>query len=301
MLTNYLKSTCQDEVVLTFTEIEKIINSDLPAFINNAPYRFCFNSDKNNYFKYWFNAGYYAKLEHDKRSIKFIKSHLVNTKNDDKKLSRKIEHKDSQKTYTFKKLTEDEIEEQHNLVLQYSNYGKEAELIHSILNRFKFNDNLEDIALKASVIDVTNSTQLSKYKSKISLYDISNIILNIKDFDKRVAIGDIELVNEIANLSKNKFDINLFSFASKYCCYHNYDIYGRDDYSIFDNILKENIGIFINGITKAEIEDYRTNFKYEKYNNLLGELLDANNISIQFKRRKLDHYIWYLGKKNMLK
>lgn len=89
--------------------------------------------------------------------------------------------------------------------------------------------------MKIAVIDVTNSTHLLQYKSKLSLYDLAKLILEIPDFDKRLEKGDPELVNIIA---RNIGAVNMFSFASKYCTYHNVEVYGRDDYSIFDGIVK---------------------------------------------------------------
>ena len=44
------------------------------------------------------------------------------------------------------------------------------------------------------------------------------MILEIPDFDKRLEKGDLELVNIIA---RNIGAVNMFSFASKYCTYHN--------------------------------------------------------------------------------
>lgn len=130
-------------------------------------------------------------------------------------------------------INEENIEEQHKLVGASSNYGKEGLIIHDVLNAFPLNNDLNTIAMKIAVIDVTNSTHLSQYKSKLSLYDLAKVILEIPNFDERVENGDPDLVNIIA---KNIGAVNMFSFASKYCTYHNVEIYGRDDYSIFDGI-----------------------------------------------------------------
>ena len=135
-------------------------------------------------------------------------------------------------------LTEENIEEQHKVVGASSNYGKEGLIIHDVLNAFPLHNDLNTIAMKIAVIDVTNSTHLSQYKSRLSLYDLAKVILEIPNFDDRLSEGDPELVNIIA---RNIGAVNMFSFASKYCTYHNVEIYGRDDYSIFDGIVKNTL------------------------------------------------------------
>lgn len=49
------------------------------------------------------------------------------------------------------------------------------------------------------------------------MVELSQIIASIPDIDKRIAAGDPEVVNEIA---RSNGKINLFDFATKYCCYH---------------------------------------------------------------------------------
>lgn len=147
--------------------------------------------------------------------------------------------------------------------------------------------------MKIAVIDVTNSTHLSQYKSKLSLYDLAKVILEIPHFDERLAEGDPELVNLIA---KNIGATNMFSFASKYCTYHNVEVYERDDYSIFDGIVKNTLPNYISGLTVNRINTWRVNFDYESFNQCVGKLLDEHNIQIPFRRRKFDHFLWYANK-----
>jgi hypothetical protein len=59
-------------------------------------------------------------------------------------------------------LTEDNIEEQHRLVLESANYGKEGLIIHDVLNAYPAHDDINTIAMKIAVIDVTNSTNLAQ-------------------------------------------------------------------------------------------------------------------------------------------
>lgn len=190
-------------------------------------------------------------------------------------------------------ITEENIEEQHKFVGASFNYGKEGLIIHDVLNAFPFHNDLDTIAMKIAVIDVTNSTHLSQYKSKLSLYDLAKLILEIPDVDKRLEKGDPKLVNTIA---KNIGTINMFSFASKYCTYHNVEVYGRNDYSIFDGIVKNTLPHYIPGLTAYRIDKWRVNFEYELFNECVGKLLDKNNINIPFRRRKFDHFLWYANR-----
>lgn len=198
---------------------------------------------------------------------------------------------DSSKTaQIYLEITEANIEEQDRMVQASDNYGKESRIIHDVLNTYPKNDDLNTIATKIALIDVTNSTHLSQYKSQISIHDLANVILNIKDFDGRLSNGDLELVNIIA---KNTGVINLFSFGSKYCTYHNVEIYGRDDYSIFDGVVQKTLPHYKQGLSSYKIDNWRTSYDYVSFNNCIGELLDEHNIHISFRRRKFDHFLWY--------
>ena len=187
-------------------------------------------------------------------------------------------------------ITAENIEEQHRLVEESANYGKEGLIIREVLNAYPKHDDLNTIAMKIAVIDVTNSTHLSQYKSQLSLYDLAKVILDIPAFDVRLAAGDPELVNIIA---KNVGAINMFSFASKYCTYHNVEVYHRDDYSIFDGIAKESLPNYVDGLSKHKLDVWRSEYNYVAFNECIGGLLEEYNIHIPFRRRKFDHFLWY--------
>lgn len=175
-------------------------------------------------------------------------------------------------------------------------YGREQDLIEQIIRIHPLNDDLYWIAIKVSVIDLTNSTQLTNYKSKLSLYDISKIILDL-DVDGKIMNGDISVVREIAKTCK-EFDgngVNLFSFASKYCCYHNVFAYNRDDFSIFDNVVSLHLYEYatpLNPLRKTTPEGWRVKIDYRAYNDYIGKLLDEKKIHINGRRRMFDHFVW---------
>lgn len=188
-----------------------------------------------------------------------------------------------------------------NEVKNDEKYGKEQVLIDTFFKKYPKNTDPLIVAAKVALIDTTNSTNLARYKSKISLCEVADIIVGIKDFDKRLAKGDIELVEEIAKKTKKDHDINLFSFASKYCCYHNVHVYNRDDYSIFDNVVKEHLKDYNTEkrtVSAYKVDKWRENMNYKEFNEYIGNLLDDNKITISTRRRAFDHFLWYSNKDN---
>ena len=187
-------------------------------------------------------------------------------------------------------ITNEAMEEAETLVQGTDNYGPENELITRCLRKFPKNSDPDIVAMKVGLIDITNSTHLSQHKSKISMVELANIIASIPDIDERIAAGDPEVVNEIA---RSNGKINLFSFASKYCCYHNRNLYGRDDYSILDTVLKEYLPRYFDDITKGQIQKWQDSFNYKAYNDYITKKLDECGITVNHRKRKFDHFVWY--------
>lgn len=187
-------------------------------------------------------------------------------------------------------ITNEVIEETEALVQGTDNYGPENELVKRCLQKFPNNTDPDIVAMKIGLIDITNSTHLSQHKSKINMAELSCIIASIPNIDERIEAGDPEVVNEIA---KSNGRINLFSFASKYCCYHNRILYDKDDYSILDTVLKENLPRYFDDINKSQIQKWQKNFRYKEYNDYITRKLDECQITVKQRKRKFDHFIWY--------
>ena len=180
-----------------------------------------------------------------------------------------------------------DLHEAHNDVLSDDKYGKEYRLIEDVLKKYPNNKTIEDVACKIAVIDFTNSTNLRQ--NKINLYTLAKIITNI-DFDAKVAKGDVSLVSDIIS----KCPVKLYSFASKYCCYHNTFLYNRDDYSIYDSVVEKHLPEY--ATEKLPASKWRKNFNYETFNQYIGDLLDEYGITAATepqRRRLFDHYVWY--------
>ncbi len=181
-------------------------------------------------------------------------------------------------------------------------YGEEAKIISNCFNAFPKNEDSNVIAMKIALIDMTNSTNLNKHLSRIYLTELIEKIKSC-NFDERVVAGDVSLVSELA-----RNEINLFSFFSKYCLYHNYYVYERDDYVIFDGVMKNHIGsylsyyvymgkIYRSSQIKNAIELMRITYDYKGYLALIDTILSLNNIQGKGKHRKFDWFVWYNNRK----
>lgn len=193
-------------------------------------------------------------------------------------------------SYINIEITNELIEEAHQRVKATDNYGKEDELITDCFRRFPHNTDVTIVAMKIGLIDITNSTHVSQHKSLISAVELAEAIVGIENIDERIKNGDPEVVNEIARCNGR---INLFSFASKYCCYHNKNLYGKDDYSILDTVLKESLPKYFDDITKSQIQRWQDGFQYKEYNDYISRRLDELGIDIEFRKRKFDHFVWF--------
>jgi hypothetical protein len=99
--------------------------------------------------------------------------------------------------------------------------------------------------------------------------------------------GDISLVKEIADIK----NINFFSFATKYCCYHNMYVYDKDDYYIFDNMVKQNLHHYEKNIKTSQLDAIRKEKNYEKFKEIMDKCLDEHSITLANKRRLFDHFL----------
>lgn len=207
-----------------------------------------------------------------------------------------------EKVFVIKDLNNKILDEAYDkAVVKDHTYSNENKLIKDVLLRFPDNNDVNIVAMKIALIDVTNSTHLHQYKTNINLLELAEFITNKNlDFDNRVKLGDESLVVDIA---KNIGKINLFSFASKYCFYHNAMLYKKDDYAKFDGIVKGclplyaqkyNVSYKDEKITTKTLENLRKTFNYSAFNKIVKDVL--KNITTSNKIAKFDAVMWYYNR-----
>ncbi len=169
-------------------------------------------------------------------------------------------------------------------------------LVEDLLKNMPQNTDINQILAKILLIDYTYSTQLHRHRKKAHINKIAQNILQCKNFDELVAKGDSQAIYTILN----GLEINLFSFATKYCCLHNSVIYKGDAYSIYDSAVhkllpkyyEEHKNMCITKITYSSIEKWRKEQKYEEFNSAIGYLLNSATINRKNCRREFDRLLW---------
>ena len=204
-------------------------------------------------------------------------------------------------------ISNEDLDNAENSVKDDDKYGRESILINSALQQYPSNNDMATVAMKISLIDLTNGTNLSRNLGKKGgIYDLALKITEV-NFDKRVAEGDLDLVNELSKWTKEKLGKNLFSFITKYCLYHNVHCYNRDNFVIYDSILVNNLYKYITKedfknitgkkLSKSSIKKFKDNFQYEEYKKVIDFIIEKNQITTERKYRKFDWLIWYKYRK----
>ncbi|MBQ8428488.1 MAG: hypothetical protein IJX30_00095 [Clostridia bacterium] len=194
-------------------------------------------------------------------------------------------------------LTNTEIQNQAKKVMQ--NGGQIVEdTLKCVFCAHPNNQNVEEILAKIVLLDKLYATNLRLSRSNLAKF--AENIAKIKDIDIRLQKYDDRLVQEISKASQNRK--NLFSFATKYCCLHNYLVYGKDDYSIVDSKVKKNFpkyskqaqkcGKVSVAITRSQMENWQKQRKHKEINNAIEQLLDAYSINMPYRRRMFDWFLW---------
>jgi len=153
------------------------------------------------------------------------------------------------------------------------------------VDTFPKNTDILEVLIKSSTLNDFYSTNIFK------IYFVAKHIIEIKNIDKRLKNGDLNLVHDIQDV--RKLNRKFYSFATKYCSHHNpntFPIYDR----LVDKVLKyyrrtDRFYKFRN----SELRDY------PQFKQILEKFREFYNLDT-YNLKELDRYMWLLGKVNTL-
>lgn len=149
-----------------------------------------------------------------------------------------------------------------------------------ICQQYPNNNNLEEVLIKCAVIDNFSSTNV------FDLYSMAEHIVG-KHVDEKLKKGDYSVVDDIAKVEIGGKERNFYSFATKYCHYHN-----PNRFAIYDSYVAKVLCAFPNDFRKIREKDLRE--KYETFIDVLNGFKKQFNLELSFD--DLDKYLWRLGR-----
>lgn len=170
----------------------------------------------------------------------------------------------------------------------------------------KSRDDFQEICKR---IDKENATHLS-VKNGIKI--TADALYKMAGLDDGLKRGDASIVDVISKFVPGR---NNLSFASKFCAFYSLGIYGKDNYSIFDRVLKDALPYYawaycgVKRFTKSKNSNlsnkYVSKSEYADYRQLIDDILKkATSITgYSMRRRDFDLIVWYYfkGDKGRLK
>lgn len=173
-----------------------------------------------------------------------------------------------------------EYEQKWNTLADYVN--QENALDKLFFNLCPENKDMSDILIKCSSLNDFYSTNIFK------VHNVAKHFLNQK-IDERLAVGDLNLVMDLANIEINGKRFFFYSFATKYCSHHRPDIY-----PIYDSYVNKLLKYFRNRDGFMAFKE--SNLKeYCSYYNIIQSFKSFYGLQA-FSVKQIDKYLWQLGK-----
>lgn len=166
-------------------------------------------------------------------------------------------------------------------------YYPADQAIIKLFAAFPENKRLEDILLKISVINDLYSTNI------YGTFKMAKHIQKLK-IDKDLTEGVAELVNRIAtghNIRRNKSnrEINFYSFATKYCNWHN-----QEKYAIYDSFVEKILLAYRNkdrfsSFKNADLKDFK------KFKSIIDDFVSFYDLE-KHNLKEIDKFLWIYSK-----
>lgn len=159
-----------------------------------------------------------------------------------------------------------------------SKMQEQEKALECLFKTFSENNNLQNVLLKVSCLNDFYSTNIK------DTFSVAKVIFDL-NIDKRLQNGDLNLVDDISNGTKEKTNSKRkeYSFATKYCSFHK-----PETYPIFDSRNEAMLKFYKNEISVKPLELKNS---YEKYVSIIDKYKDVFGLS-DFSYKEIDRFNW---------
>jgi len=153
--------------------------------------------------------------------------------------------------------------------------------IMKLIEVFPSNSDLVAVLLKVTTINKLYSTNI------LSPFAVAEHIVSHKEVGDKIKEGRLSAVDDIRHIKISGKEKNFYSFATKYCNWHNFKAF-----PIYDSYAEKSLRYF-----NCATSDLRI------YNNL-KESVDrfrTQNAITEFTYKEVDKFLWLYGRENLTK
>lgn len=147
------------------------------------------------------------------------------------------------------------------------------------------NESIEGIILKVAALNTVYNTYIP------SIYPMAKHIHDLH-IDARLQSGDVNLIGDLMGIDYKREDkivhINHYSFASKYCSFHNPLAFPIYDHYVDKILWHFQCSDHFYPFKRKELKDYPS------FKRIILAFQKHYGLKCNFK--ELDHYLWLLGK-----
>ncbi len=227
------------------------------------------------------------------RSIKYLKEYVCEEDPDLQMPSSKVNtpHRVHRGNYRedIQRPCIDEIECYLSRWDELEDYRVQEEALDKLfLTTYPDNTNIHDVLIKVTALNAFYSTNI------YAPYKVAKHIVEL-NIDKRLELGDVSLVNDIALVvMKNESTIKFYSFASKYCSRHK-----PNEYPIYDSYVAQLLRYFrdTDGFTSFATSKLKDYYSYKNILIAFKEFYGLHNYTF----KQIDKYLWQIGKEKFPK
>ncbi len=145
-------------------------------------------------------------------------------------------------------------------------------------------DKVEEVLLKVSVLNDFYGTQI------YDKYSVASGIASLDKVSERIKSGDQSLVADIAlaTIDTARKARNNYSFATKYCSFHN-----PDKYPIYDSFVDNMLWSFMKRFQYAKFKRYELK-AYEEFCKVFSQFREYFALE-KFTVKEIDIFLWLKG------
>jgi hypothetical protein len=178
-------------------------------------------------------------------------------------------------------------------------FDKENEVVEQALQdlfgQYRSNHYHPHVLLKVVALNALYSTRIFVFSEKVpSVLDVArHIHEHAQELDSALSAGSPEIVDTIAMVTVlEKKDRNYFSFATKYCSWHN-----PVSYPIWDSNVERYLGCLQKQTGFAKDFNMNAQWKYPIFHAVMHRFRDCYDLG-SFSFKEIDKFLWLCGGKS---